>query len=290
MTDHDILLNNGVAMPLLGLGVFRTSSQEEMNQAVQWAWEAGYRSFDTAQMYGNEDLLGCALQTLALPRRSFFLTSKVNLGNTGYQRTLSSFQESLDRRQTDYLDLFLIHWPGQKRQRLADTWRAMEELYAAGKVRAIGVSNCQPRHLDWLAEDGTVVPAVNQVERNPQMNNNDLLAFCRSRGIQVEAWAPLRRGDLGSPALLQLAEKYHRSPAQIILRWNVQSGVVVIPKSVHRERIVENAAIFDFTLAAQDMALLDSLHTGVRTGSDPEAHDYDDDGTVTCGVGAVSRP
>ncbi len=278
MTNHDILLNNGVAMPLLGLGVFRTASQEEMDHAVQWAWEAGYRSFDTAQMYGNEDLLGNALQTLALPRRQFFLTSKINLGNMGYRRVLSSFQESLDRLQTDHLDLLLIHWPGQQRERLADTWRAMEELYSAGKVRAIGVSNFLPRHLDWLAEDGTVVPAVNQVERNPQMNQNHLLAFCRQRGIQMEAWSPLRRGDLGNGTVLGLAEKYCRTPAQIVLRWNVQSGVAVIPKSVHRERILENAAIFDFTLEPEDMSLLDGLHTGRHTSHDPETFDFDDEG------------
>ena len=278
MTNHDVLLNNGAAMPLLGLGVFRTSSQEEMNHAVQWAWEAGYRSFDTAQMYGNENLLGNALRSLALPRDQFFLTSKINLGSMGAARVRSSFQESLDRLQTDYLDLLLVHWPGQRRERLADTWRAMEELYAAGRVRAIGVSNCQPRHLDWLAADCTVVPAVNQIERNPQMNQDSLLACCRQRGIQVVAWSPLRRGDLGSAVVLGLAEKHHRTPAQIVLRWNVQSGVVVIPKSVRRERIFENAAIFDFSLAPEDMSLLDGLHTGRHTSHNPETFDYDDEG------------
>ena len=280
MTDHDILLNNGIAMPLLGLGIYRTSTREEMEHAVRWAWESGYRSFDTAQMYGNEDLLGDALRTLSLPRSQLFLTSKIDRGNMRRERVFSSFQESLERLRTDYLDLLLIHWPGQQRERLAQAWQAMEELYAAGKVRAIGVCNCVGRHLDWLAADGHVTPAVNQVERNPQMNHNDLLLLCRARGIQVEAWAPLRRGDLGSETILRLAEKYGRTPAQVVLRWNVQSGAAVIPKSVHQGRIAENAAIFDFVLEPGDMALLDGLHTGQHTSSDPETSDFDEAGNL----------
>ena len=278
MTDHYITLNNGVAMPLLGLGVFRTNTPEEMASAVGWAWEAGYRSFDTAQMYGNEALLGDAIRRLGLPRKDLFLTSKINLGNMGRARTLASFQESLERLGTDYLDLVLIHWPGQRPERLVETWQALEELYAAGHVRAIGVSNCLPRHLEMLLEQCSVVPAVNQVERNPLSSANELLAWCRGRGIHLEAWSPLCKGNLDLAPIRHLAEKYGRTPAQIILRWDVQRQVVAIPKSVHRQRIFENATIFDFALEEADMALIDQMDIGRHSSHDPETFDFDDEG------------
>ena len=278
MTDHCITLNNGVAMPLLGLGVFRTNTPREMADAIGWAWEAGYRSFDTAQMYGNEGLLGNAIHQLGLPREEIFLTSKINLGNMGQQRTLSSFQKSLEQLRTDYLDLVLIHWPGQRPQRLVETWQTLEELYAAGHVRAIGVSNCLPRHLEMLLERCSVVPAVNQVERNPLSSANHILSWCHSRGIHLEAWSPLCKGNLDLEPIRCLAEKYGRTPAQIILRWDIQRQVVAIPKSVHRARIFENAAIFDFALEDADMTLIDQMDIGRHSSHDPETFDFDEEG------------
>ncbi len=270
----DVALNNGVKMPVLGLGVYKTLEPSEMKTAVNAALEAGYRSFDTAQMYQNEELLGAALETSAIDRSALFLTSKVDLGNMGYQAVLDSFEVSLKKLKTDYLDLFLVHWPGQQKLRLQETWRAMEALYAAKKVRAIGVCNCLPRHLEWILEMRGVVPAVNQVERHPLRVGRELQDWCAARGIRMEAWSPLIRGNFNLPAILALAEKYQKTPAQIILRWDIQGGYVVIPKSVHPERIVENAGIFDFSLEPADMAVLDGLDIGHTISRDPRTYDF----------------
>ena len=270
----DVALNNGVKMPVLGLGVYKTLEPSEMKTAVNAALEAGYRSFDTAQMYQNEELLGAALETSAIDRSALFLTNKVDLGNMGYQAVLDSFEVSLKKLKTDYLDLFLVHWPGQQKLRLQETWCAMEALYAAKKVRAIGVCNCLPRHLEWILEMRGVVPAVNQVERHPLRVGRELQDWCAARGIRMEAWSPLIRGNFNLPAILALAEKYQKTPAQIILRWDIQGGYVVIPKSVHPERIVENAGIFDFSLEPADMAVLDGLDIGHTISRDPRTYDF----------------
>lgn len=271
---QDITLNNGITMPILGLGVYKTLDLSEMQRAVDGAFRAGYTSFDTAQMYENEQLLGEALEKSGVGREKIFLTSKVDLGNMGYQNTKDSFAASLEKLRTDYLDLFLVHWPGQKKERLQETWRAMEELLSAGKIRAIGVCNCTPRHIGWLTENGGTLPAVNQIERHPLFNQNGLAAWCMEQGIRVEAWAPLVRGGFALPGIVLLAEKYRRTPAQIILRWDIQSGCIVIPKSVHEERITENADIFDFELEAEDMRTIDAMETGYTTGWDLESFDY----------------
>lgn len=270
----DVVLNNGVKMPVLGLGVYKTKEAAEMQTAVDSALDAGYRSFDTAQLYGNEDLLGQAVKNNGIARDEIFLTSKVHMSMMGYDRTIRSFDESLGKLRTDYLDLFLIHWPGQKKERLQDTWRALEYLYEERRVRAIGVCNCTPRHLGWILERCVTVPSVNQIERHPLLNRKELYEWCTAYGIQPEAWAPLIRGSFDLPELAGLAAKYGKTPAQIILRWDVQSGYVVIPKSVNRGRIFENADVFDFQLEEADMKLLDGLDTGYTTGWDLDTYDY----------------
>ncbi len=269
-----LTLNNGIAMPILGLGIYKMTDYEEMEKAVGYALEAGYRSFDTAQMYGNEAMLGKALQHREIDREDLFLTSKVDLGNMGYEAALKSFEQSLQALRTDYLDLFLVHWPGQQRKRLVDTWKAMESLYQDKKVRAIGVCNCQEKHLNWILESARIIPAVNQVERNPLMNDRALFSWCQSRQIQMEAWRPLLKGNVDLPGITALAKKYKKTPAQIILRWEIQSGYAVIPKSVHKERILENAHIFDFQLEKRDMEQIDRMDTGIHSSHDPNTFDF----------------
>lgn len=268
------ILNNGVEIPVLGLGVYQTNHFEEMLSAVKWASEAGYTSFDTAQMYKNEHLLGRAFKEAGLNRNDLFITSKVDLMNMGYENTIKSFDESLQKLQTDYLDMFLVHWPGQKKERLIRTYKAMEDLYNQGKVRVIGVCNCEPEHLDWIMEECQVVPAINQVERHPFLNDKKLFEFCSKSGIKLEAWAPLNRGNFNNPKLLEIADKYERTPAQVILRWDIQSGYIVIPKSVHKERIIENADIFNFELTKSDIEIIDNMSIGARTSYDPKTFDF----------------
>lgn len=269
-----ITLNNDVNMPLLGLGLYKTTNKEEMEEAVASALKAGYRLFDTAQMYGNEDLLGEALEKSDCSRQELFLTSKIDTGNMSYQDVLASFEVSLEKLKTSYLDLLLIHWPGQRRERLIQAWKALEALYVRGKVRAIGVCNCVERHLEWILEEGEVIPAINQIERHPLCNEKRLLEWCHKRSIQVEAWSPLIRGNLELPLLQELAKKYGRTPAQIVLRWNVQNRCITIPKSVHQKRIEENISVFDFSLSDEDMNKIDALNTGSHISRDAETFDF----------------
>ena len=269
-----ISISPSVSMPVLGLGVYKTADPHSMSVAVDSALSCGYRSFDTAQMYENERLLGQALAGQGLPRPELFLTTKIAPGHMGYQAALDAARGSLEALQTDYLDLLLIHWPGQQRPRLLETWHALEELRELGLVRAIGVCNAVPRHLQWLLDDGGTPPAVNQVERHPLQIQRELMEWCAPRGIHLEAWAPLIRGNLDLPLLHELSRRYGKTPAQIILRWDIQSGWIVIPKSVHPDRIAENAGLFDFVLTPEDMSRLDALHTGARTSRDPETYDF----------------
>ena len=271
---YDVTLQNGVSMPVLGLGVYKTRTMEEMQHAVDSAVDAGYRSFDTAQMYQNEELLGAALAHASISRNDMFITSKIDLPNMSRDGVAISFAESLKKLQTVYLDLLLVHWPGQQPLRLQEVWAAIEDLYDQKKVRAIGVCNCTEKHLDWIRETCRILPMVNQIERQPLLNQKVLFSYCRRLGIQTEAWSPLLRGNFNIPEIVSLTDKYHKTAAQIILRWDIQSGYVVIPKSVHRERIFENAGIFDFMLAEEDMALIDSLDTGYTTGWDLDTFAY----------------
>lgn len=264
-----VTLNNGVKMPWFGFGVFQSKDGEEVENAVKWALEAGYRSIDTAAIYGNEHGVGKAIRDSGVPREEIFLTTKVWNDDMRTGRTLQAFNESLARLEMDYVDLYLVHWPVKGYYK--ETWKVLEEIYRSGRVKAIGVSNFLVHHLSDILESGSIVPAVNQVEFHPYLLQSELRQFCRERGIQFEAWSPLMQGRvLTVPVVMQLAEKYGKLPEHIILRWDLQHGVITIPKSVHKERIITNAQVFDFELSAEDMALLDALDEGKRIGPDPD--------------------
>lgn len=265
-----VKLNNGVEMPWLGLGVFRAEDGAEVENAVKVALAAGYRSIDTAAVYNNEKGVGKAILESGVPREEIFLTSKVWNTDQGYEKTMAAFESSLEKLQTDYLDLYLVHWP--KGERSVDTWKAMEELYNKGSVRAIGVSNFLVHHLKEFLPHCKVVPAVNQFEFHPELIQPELLEFCREKGIQPEAWAPMMKGKvLEIPVMQKIAEKYGKTPVQVVLRWDIQKGVVTIPKSVKPERIVANADIFDFELSDEDMAQIDQLDCNKRIGFHPDS-------------------
>ncbi|GMX61517.1 glyoxal/methylglyoxal reductase [Paenibacillus elgii] len=266
------VLNNGVRMPWLGLGVWKTKEGEEVVQAVQHALEAGYRSIDTAAVYGNEAGVGQAIQASSIPRDQLFITTKVWNADQGYDSTLRAFEESRRKLQLEVIDLYLIHWPGKDKYK--ETWKALEKLYKDGIVRAIGVSNFKVHHLEELLQDSEIVPAVNQVEFHPLLIQQELRTFCKEHKIQLEAWSPLMQGNLDLPLLSELAGKYGKTPAQIILRWDLQHGVVTIPKSIRESRIRENIDVFDFTLSDEDMARLDGLNQDRRFGPDPDTIEF----------------
>ncbi len=271
--SSSVRLNNGVQMPWLGLGVFQSVPGKETEQAVRWALELGYRHVDTAAFYDNEQDVGRALKDSGLGRGSVFVTTKVWNADQGYESTLQAFDRSRKKLGLEVVDLYLIHWP--VKGQIRETWRALEKLYSQGKARAIGVSNFLVHHLEELAQASTVKPAVNQVEFHPFLVQKELLAYEASQGIRPEAWAPLTRTrGFGNPVIAGLAAKYSRTPAQIILRWDHQLGVVTIPKSVHRERIEENSRIFDFALEQADVEKLTALDQGARIGPNPDTIDF----------------
>ncbi|BFT70176.1 aldo/keto reductase [Paenibacillus sp. P36] len=263
-----VQLNKGVHMPWLGLGVWKSKEGQEVISAVKTALQLGYRSIDTAAIYQNEEGVGQGLRESGVPRDEIFVTTKVWNSDQGYESTLRAFEASRKRLGLETIDLYLVHWAKPATYR--ETWKALVHLYKEGHVRAIGVSNFQIHHLQHVIEDTGVVPAVNQVEYHPQLAQKELLAFTRENNIQLEAWSPLMQGNLDHPVLSQLAAKHGKSAAQIVLRWDIQNGVVTIPKSVTAHRIRENANIFDFELSAEDMALVDSLNQNKRIGADPD--------------------
>lgn len=261
MTNIDAVveLNNGIKMPLFGLGVFRAREGGEVESAVAIAIENGYRIIDTAQDYHNEEGVGNAIKSSGIPREELFITSKISNKKQGYHSTKKAFHETLEKLQTDYLDLFLIHWPIGKK--MLDTWRAMEELYEEGYIRAIGVSNFKIHHLVHLLDNCRIKPAVNQVEFHPEHTQSGLHNFCKSNNIQLQGWGPLNEGRVNTiPEIKSIAAKYNKTPAQIALRWNLQKQVIAIPKSVATERIISNSEIFDFHLAEHDVKKIDSLN------------------------------
>lgn len=263
------VLNNGVKMPWLGLGVYKSKEGEEVENAVKTALKIGYRSIDTAALYENERGVGKAIRDSGIPREEIFVTTKVWNDRHGYDSTLNAFEESRKKLGLEYIDLYLIHWPVP--EKFKETWRALEKLYRDGLVRAIGVSNFQIHHLEELMESCEVKPAVNQVEFHPLLTQKKLLVFCKEHNIQMEAWAPLMRGGvLDAPIIKKIAEKYGKTPAQVVLRWDLQHGVVTIPKSVREERIKENSDIFDFQLTSEEMGQIDSLNQDKRTGPAPD--------------------
>lgn len=266
-------LHNGVKMPWLGLGVYKVENGTEVINAVKTALQVGYRSIDTASFYKNEEGVGQGIRESGIPREEIFVTTKVWNSEQGYESTLQSFEDSLARLGLDYLDLFLIHWPVAGKYK--DTWRALEKLYKEGRVRAIGVSNFHIHHLKDLMEDAEIKPMVNQVELHPRLSQVELRSFCKEQGIQIEAWSPIMRGRLlDNEVLAEIGKKYNKTTTQVILRWDYQHGIVTIPKSVHKQRIKENAAIFDFELTPSEMSQIDGLNQNIRTGADPDNFDF----------------
>ncbi len=267
--ESRISLNDGNKMPVLGLGVWQAASGRETRKAVAVALETGYRLIDTAKLYGNERDVGAAIRESGIPREEVFVTTKLWNNDHGYEAALRAFERSRRELGLDHVDLYLIHWPVPSLR--DESWKALAKLHESGLARSIGVSNYTIRHLEAMASTSPVPPAVNQVEFHPFLYQEDLLGFCRRRGIQLEAYSPLTRGHrLTDPAITGIAAKYGRTPAQVLIRWNLQHGLVVIPKSVRPERIRENAAVFDFELKGEDMKLLDSLDESSHVAWNPD--------------------
>lgn len=266
-------LYNGVKMPWLGFGVFKVKDGQEAVDAVRTAIETGYRSIDTAKAYNNEIGVAQGIRESGIAREDLFITTKVWNSDQGYESTLAAFEASMERLELDYLDLYLIHWPVKGKYK--DTWRALERLHREGRIRAIGVSNFQIHHLEDLMTEATVVPAVNQIELHPLLNQQELRDYCSKHKIQVEAWSPLGQGHLlEHPLLQEIGAKYGKSPAQVILRWDLQNGIVTIPKSVTPQRIRENADLFDFELTPEDIQQINGLNENKRFGSDPDNFNF----------------
>lgn len=265
-------LHNGIIMPVPGFGVFRMDEDQTLH-AVGWALEAGYRHIDTARYYKNERAVGRAVKASGLPREDLFVTTKLWNDDIRSGRQKAAFEESLRDLDMDYVDLYLIHWPVGD---IMETWKAMEDIFASGKAKAVGVSNFQPHHIDALLEKSSLVPAVNQIEIHPYLSQQELVDYNAQHGIATQAWSPIGgQNNVGpevkkDPVILRLAEKHGKTPVQIILRWHVQRGVVPLPKSVNRDRIDANRRIFDFSLTDADMREIATLNRNLRTGADPD--------------------
>ncbi|RRN74402.1 aldo/keto reductase [Peribacillus simplex] len=270
-------LHNGVKMPWFGLGVFKVEEGPELVNAVKVAIKHGYRSIDTAAIYENEEGVGQGiiegLKEAGISREDLFVTSKVWNADLGYESTIAAYEKSLKKLGLEYLDLYLIHWPVEGKYK--EAWRALETLYKEGKVKAIGVSNFQIHHLKDLMKDAEVKPMVNQVECHPRLTQKEVQAFCKEQGIQLEAWSPLMQGELLDNEVLQaIATKHGKSVAQVILRWDLQNGIVTIPKSTKEHRIAENSSVFDFELTEEEMNEIDGLNQHHRVGPDPDNFDF----------------
>jgi methylglyoxal/glyoxal reductase len=266
--NKSVTLNNGLEMPLLGLGIYAPGEKNEVRKAVALALETGYRLLDTASVYENEEEVGLGIKDSLVPREELFITSKVWNDEQGYDATLKAYERSLEKLQTNYLDLYLIHWPVRELRK--DTWRALEKLYSEGRVRAIGVSNYYQPHLEELFEYASVVPAVNQFEFSPFMYLPELLTYCRDKGIQPEGYSPLVRGQQADNATLEeIARKNGKSTFQVLIRWALQHKVVTIPKSTSKKHLEANFDVWDFEIAEEDMAKMNKMHAGIRVADDP---------------------
>lgn len=265
-----ITLNSGQSIPQLGLGVYKLGT-DVAAALLQEAFEVGYRRIDTAAFYGNEQAVGSAIRSSALSREEIFVTTKIWNEDHGFERATEAINESLSRLDIGYLDMLFIHWPKPKLELFVETWRALEKAVADGKVRGIGVSNFQPEHLKQImAADGTA-PAINQIELNPGFQQGELRKFNSEHGIATEAWSPIARGAFNqNPVIQALAKKHDKSPTQIIIRWHLDVGNLVIPKTATRTRLLENISVFDFKLDSEDLAAISTLDTGIRTGLDPD--------------------
>jgi diketogulonate reductase-like aldo/keto reductase len=262
------ILNNGVKMPWLGFGTYKSEDGNTVIEAVKEALKIGYRHIDTASFYGNEEGVGIAIKESRVPREEIFLVSKLWISDHGYEKTLHAFKTSIKKLGTDYLDLYLIHWPQPLNK---ETWKALEKLYKEGSIRAIGVSNFTSKHLKDLLDYAEIIPAVNQVEFHPYLAQNELREFCIKHSIQLEAWSPLMRGQIFQIPLFQyLSKKYEKTISQIVLKWDLQMGVVTIPKSTTLTRIKENTDIFDFEISKEDMNKIEQLDKGLRIGMNPD--------------------
>ncbi|MFE6184614.1 aldo/keto reductase [Streptomyces sp. NPDC056465] len=265
-----LTLNNGVEIPQLGFGTFQIPP-EDTRETTLAALKAGYRHIDTAQMYGNEKEVGQAVLDSGLDRADVFVTSKLDNGAHAYDDALQAFEGTMEKVRLDYLDLFLIHWPLPDRGDFVETWKALEEIYRSGRVKAIGVSNFQPHHLRRLLDSSVVVPAVNQIEVHPYLTQDAVRSFGAEHGIATEAWSPIAQGKvLDDPALVRIADRVGRSTAQVTLRWHLQRGDIVFPKSVTQRRIEENFDLFDFELTEGDIGEISALNRDERTGFDPD--------------------
>ena len=274
MTVPTITLNNGITIPQLGFGVFQIDP-DETKDATLTALEIGYRHIDTAEMYGNEKQVGEAVAASDVPRDEIFVTSKLNNGFHAYDDALRAADKTLADLGLDQIDLFLIPWPLPDVGDFVQTWKAMEKIYSDGKARAIGVSNFQRHHLERLFAETDVIPAVNQIEVHPYLSQNTLREFNSDHGIATEAWSPIAQGDvLDDPVLVTIAEQAGRSTAQVTLRWHIQRGDIVFPKSVTRARVKENFELFDFELSPEDMAAIDGLNADKRRGPDPDTFNW----------------
>ncbi len=262
-------LSNGVKIPVMGLGVYKNVDETELETAIASALEYGYRHIDTAKVYKNEKGVGRAIKNSGVPREEIFVTTKVWNTDQGYENTLKAFDRSLEALDMDYIDLYLIHWPMPGTY--VETWKALEKLYKDGKVRAIGVSNFNPHHIQDLLDECEIKPMLNQVEYHPHLAQPELKTFCKAHDILLEAWSPLKRGRMfDEPVLVELSEKYSKTPAQIILRWDVETGVSTIPKSVSADRVKENGNIFDFELTSEEVEAITALDRHERVGKDPD--------------------
>ena len=264
-----ISLSNSVSIEQLGFGTFKIVDQQEANNAIMTALNDGYRSFDTAQLYNNEKILGEAFANSGVARQDLFLTTKVSNLNQGYELTLKSVEQSLIDLQTDYLDLFLVHWP--LKNHFFDTWKALEKIYETKMARAIGVCNFHQSHFELLKTKANIKPMINQIEIHPYLVQKELIEYLNKEQIAIEAWSPLARGRVvDEPLLINIGKKYQKSASQVTLRWHVQKDLIVIPKSVNPKRIAENRQIFDFELTEDEMLQIDSLNENFRTGPNPD--------------------
>ncbi len=267
-------ISDSVDIPNFGLGVFRSPDGKPTADAVRWAIEAGYRHIDTARIYGNEKSVGQGVRDSGIARDKLFITTKLWNDDMRAGRQLQAIDDSLKDLGMDYVDLYLIHWPVEN---YVQSWVAMEKILASGKARAIGVSNFKEHHLDTLLEEAGIVPAINQVELHPFLTQEPLRRYCASKGIAVEAWSPLggQGGNvLQDKTIAEIGKKYGKTPAQVVIRWDLQHGIVTIPKSVHEARIKENCDVFDFEISAEDMKRIDALNTNTRVGSDPDNFNF----------------
>lgn len=271
----EFTLNNGVKIPAVGVGVFRVEDHKVAYDMIRTALKVGYRHIDTAMIYGNEDAVGKAIKDSGIDRKDIFLTTKLWNDDQRSGKVQEAIDKSLERLGMDYVDLYLVHWP--VKGTYVSVWKKMEEVYKSGKAKAIGVSNYNPHHLDDLLKEAEIIPVVNQIECYPYFSQEDVIAYCLKKDIRPEAWGPLGAGQsdiLSNPVIAKIADEHQKTPAQIVLKWNVERGVVVIPKSVHEKRLMENINIFDFSLSEEEMKQINALNKNKRLGANPDNFNF----------------